>query len=224
MRKTWTNVWLKKRQTLDRFLTLQHTHIYIIICVCVELIYGPLPWVSKFDPTPRTPKVLTKDFCLHPNLDWKFMQRRTGSGKQFLKNRHHDRREFGNTQTGTKIAGTPKLRVLKKSPQNLPFWKPSMGHTPSTAGTFRKNSGKIPERPRKRSQSVSWNFPREYGWDAPSPIIQGIWGFQSVSRILSPPVRLGTTLFSDNLARQKQSYEWQCLLGFWEVVLQGLEE
>ena len=35
-------------------------------------------------------------------------------------------------------------------------------------------SGKIPERPRKRSQSVSWNFPREYGWDAPNPIIQGI--------------------------------------------------
>ena len=32
----------------------------------------------------------------------------------------------------------------------------------------------IPERPRKRSQSVSWNFPREYGWDAPNPIIQGI--------------------------------------------------
>ena len=36
------------------------------------------------------------------------------------------------------------------------------------------NSGKIPERPRKRSQSVSWNSPREYGWDPPSPIIRGI--------------------------------------------------
>ena len=24
------------------------------------------------------------------------------------------------------------------------------------------------------SQSVSWNSPREYGWDAPNPIIQGI--------------------------------------------------
>ena len=35
-------------------------------------------------------------------------------------------------------------------------------------------SGKIPERPRKRSQSVSWNSPREYGWDPPSPTIQGI--------------------------------------------------
>ena len=32
----------------------------------------------------------------------------------------------------------------------------------------------IPERPRKRSQRISWNFPREYGWDAPNPIIQGI--------------------------------------------------
>ena len=44
-----------------------------------------------------------------------------------------------------------------------------MGHTPSTAGTFRKKFRKIPERPRKRSQSVSWNSPREYGWDAPNP-------------------------------------------------------
>ena len=31
-----------------------------------------------------------------------------------------------------------------------------------------------PERPRKRSQSVSWDSPREYGWDTPNPIIQGI--------------------------------------------------
>ena len=58
-----------------------------------------------------------------------------------------------------------------------------------------RNSGKTPERPRKRSQSVSWNSRQEYGWDAPNPIIQGIWGFQSVSRIISPPVRLGALLF-----------------------------
>ena len=36
----------------------------------------------------------------------------------------------------------------------------------------------IPEKfrkdPRKRSESVSWNSRREYGWDAPNPIIQGI--------------------------------------------------
>ena len=32
----------------------------------------------------------------------------------------------------------------------------------------------IPERPRKRSQSVSWNSPREYGWDPPNTILQGI--------------------------------------------------
>ena len=32
-----------------------------------------------------------------------------------------------------------------------------------------RNSGKIRERPRKRSQSVSWNSPREYGWGAPNP-------------------------------------------------------
>ena len=58
---------------------------------------------------------------------------------------------------------------------------------PVRLGHSRRNSGKIPERPRKRSQSVSWNSPREYGWDPRSPIIQGIWGFQSISRILSPP-------------------------------------
>ena len=73
-----------------------------------------------------------------------------------------------------------------------------LGHTPSTAGTFwkkfRKNSGKTP----KCSQSVSWNSPREYGWDAPNPIIKGIWRLpEHESRILSPPVRLGTPLFSE---------------------------
>ena len=45
---------------------------------------------------------------------------------------------------------------------------------PVRLGISGRNSRKIPERPRKRSQSVSWNSPREYGWDAPNPIIQGI--------------------------------------------------
>ena len=45
---------------------------------------------------------------------------------------------------------------------------------PVRLGLSGRNSRKIPERPRKRSQSVSWNFPREYGWDAPNPLIQGI--------------------------------------------------
>ena len=45
---------------------------------------------------------------------------------------------------------------------------------PVRLGLSRRNSGKIPERPRKHSQSVSWNSPREYGWDAPNAIIQGI--------------------------------------------------
>ena len=34
-----------------------------------------------------------------------------------------------------------------------------MGHTPSTAWTFRKKFQKIPERPRTRSQIFSWNSP-----------------------------------------------------------------
>ena len=66
---------------------------------------------------------------------------------------------------------------------------------PVRLGLSGRNSGRIPERPRKRSQSVSWNFPREYGWDAPNPIIQGIRGFQSVSRILSPPSTAGDASF-----------------------------
>ena len=84
---------------------------------------------------------------------------------------------------------------------SLVHWEISMAQwtiwaiPPVRLGLSGRNSGKIPERPWKRSQSVSWNFPREYGWDAPSPTIQGIWGFQSVSRILSPPVRLGTPPF-----------------------------
>ena len=80
---------------------------------------------------------------------------------------------------------------------------------PVRLGLSGRNSGKIPERPRKRSQSVSWNSPEEYGWDAPNPIIQGIWGFQSVSRILSPPVRLGTPLSSELVPeRASQSRSW----------------
>ena len=35
---------------------------------------------------------------------------------------------------------------------------------PVRLGLSRRNSGRIPERPRKRSQSVSWNSRREYGW------------------------------------------------------------
>ena len=87
---------------------------------------------------------------------------------------------------------------------------PNLGHTPSTAGTFRKkfrkDSGKTPE-------TLSERFPgipgREYGWDAPNPIIQGIWGFQSISRISSPPVRLGALLFSEVVPeRASQSRSW----------------
>ena len=45
---------------------------------------------------------------------------------------------------------------------------------PVRLGLSGRISGKIPERPRKRSQSVSWNSLREYGWDSPNPTIQGI--------------------------------------------------
>ena len=65
-----------------------------------------------------------------------------------------------------------------------------------------RNSGKIPERPRKRSQSVSWNSRREYGWDAPNPIIQGIWGFQSVFPEFPPPQYGWGRLFFQNWFRR----------------------
>ena len=38
---------------------------------------------------------------------------------------------------------------------------------PVRLGLSGGNSGAIPERPRKRSESFSWNSPREYGWDPP---------------------------------------------------------
>ena len=84
---------------------------------------------------------------------------------------------------------------LTHSKRGLDFRLPNWATLPIRLGLSERNSGKIPERPRKRSQSVSWNSPREYGWDALSPVIQGICGFQSISRILSPPVRLGVPLF-----------------------------
>ena len=44
----------------------------------------------------------------------------------------------------------------------------------------------IPEKdPGTLSEFFSWNSPREYGWDPPSPIIQGIW------RVLEFPAVLG---------------------------------
>ena len=77
---------------------------------------------------------------------------------------------------------------------------------PVRLGLSGRNSGEIPERPRKRSQSVSWNSRREYSWDAPNPIIQGIWGFESISRIISPPIRLGALLFSEVVPERANSW------------------
>ena len=73
---------------------------------------------------------------------------------------------------------------------------------PVRLGLSGRNSGKIPERHRKCSQSFSWNFRREYGWDPPSPTIQGIWGFQSISRIVSPPQYGWGRLFFQNWFRR----------------------
>ena len=42
-----------------------------------------------------------------------------------------------------------------------------MATPPVRLGLSGRNSGKIPERPRKRSQSFSWNSPRNYSWETP---------------------------------------------------------
>ena len=108
-----------------------------------------------------------------------------------------------------------KLQYLSLKISILTFW----AIPPVRLGLSGRNSGKTPERPRKRSQSISWNSRREYGWDAPSPIIQGIWGVQSISRIISPPVRLGPLLFSEVVpesASQSRSWNSQQYWGyFW---------
>ena len=77
---------------------------------------------------------------------------------------------------------------------------PVLGHTPSTAGTFRKkfrkNYGKTPE----TLSECFLEFPSRVRLGSSQkarPGIQGIWGFQIISRILSPSVWRGTNLFSE---------------------------
>ena len=51
------------------------------------------------------------------------------------------------------------------------IFRSPLGTPPVRLGTFWK---KFRRKPRKRSQSFSWNSPREYGWDPPNPMILGI--------------------------------------------------
>ena len=51
------------------------------------------------------------------------------------------------------------------------------------------------ERTRKRSQSFSWNSPREYGWDPPNPIIQGIWSLHNIPEFSPPRYSWGRLFF-----------------------------
>ena len=61
-------------------------------------------------------------------------------------------------------------KTARKASLSNPFsCAPNLATPPVRLGLSGRNSGKIPERPRKRSQSVSWNSRREYGWDAPKP-------------------------------------------------------
>ena len=85
---------------------------------------------------------------------------------------------------GTQWATPSQFSPLSTTSQDTPCVR---------LGLSAGNSGKTPE----MLSEFSWNSPREYGCDPTSLIIQGIWGCQSISRILSPSVKLGTTLFSE---------------------------
>ena len=88
----------------------------------------------------------------------------------------------------TKICPPSEAAAKNKSSLSFSILDLQLGHTPSTAGTFRKKfRKKTPERPRKPSQSVSWNSRREYGWDPPNPIYKKVfWSLESISKIISP--------------------------------------
>ena len=80
--------------------------------------------------------------------------------------------EPSKTSKVKKIRNTNKPSPKKSGDKERPALdEQEASHTPSTAGTFRKKFWKNSERPPKRSQSFSWNS--------------------------SPPVRLGTPLFSE---------------------------
>ena len=85
------------------------------------------------------------------------------------------------------------------------------------AGTSPKNSGKIPERPRKRSQSLSWNSPQEYCWDPPNPTqrtrtkntttIEKIVNYYAVVFLLRPPnlLRRGPFFERQNVCNSQEN-------------------
>ena len=75
-------------------------------------------------------------------------------------------------------------------------WRPKVGHTPSTAGTFRKkyrrNSGKTPE----TLSEFFLELPSRVRLGSPKPYnSRHLKAPEQESRILSPPVRLGGRFF-----------------------------
>ena len=85
-----------------------------------------------------------------------------------------------------------------------------LGHNPSTAGTFRKKFRKKLRKEPGNALRAFAGIPLGSTAGIPqNPIIQGISGFQSISRILSPPVQLGAPLFSEVVPeRACQSWSW----------------
>ena len=80
---------------------------------------------------------------------------------------------------------------------------------PVRLGLSGRNSGKIPERPRKRSQSVSWNFFSRVRLGCPKPYNSRHLRLPERFQNSLPPVRLGTSLFSESVPeRASQSWSW----------------
>ena len=92
-----------------------------------------------------------------------------------------------------------KLQVLRDGDHKVQGQCPQYG----------RNSGKIPERPRKRSQSVSWNSPREYGWDLPNPIVKAFEASRAFPQFSPPQYGWGSSFFSEVVPeRASQSQSW----------------
>ena len=122
------------------------------------------------------------------------------------------RRNSGECQGGSReygALGSPKFaRVRQTSHEgaHMLLW----AIPPVRLALSRRNSGKIPERPRKRSQSVSWNSPRENSWDAPKLYNSRHLRLPRAFPEFSPPqYGWGRLFFSEVvLERASQSRSW----------------
>ena len=113
-------------------------------------------------------------------------------------------KEGKNAQKNKEILARRKNKEFKKNKEGK-----DMGHTPSTAGTFRKkfrkNSGKTPETLSERFLE----FPSRVRLGCPKPYNSRHLKVPEHFQNSLPPVRLGTPLFSEVVPeRASQSRSW----------------